>query len=450
MTIASSNFTVLGYGIYAGDTPPTALQEIAFTGESLAYSNQFISSSNINSSRQVLDSIQTGYEVSGGLQIEFAPTVYDKLIAASLWASWGEAANNKINLENEGVTVAFDGGTLSVECTITTTTAATFSANGSDAGIVEGQFFQLSAPTNGTAPAPDGIFGIYQVKTVTSDKIAIVYAVDNASPFGADTITTTADKVNIKACMIRAPKDGSSTNMIRQRFCIEKRQTDLTPNNFTYYNNMYVNNFSLNAQSAALLTGSFDFMGSESDMQITASKYDASVTADDEAYTAADTFNGYNAVSHVGDVILRKLDSLDAGVNLNGTSDNQVYMQGLDFAVANNLRGAKAIGVPGNVDVLAGQLGVTGNLNVFFEDKTMYDLFTAQTEFSLSYSIVNEGVGYVFSFPRATINTDSMSSGGNDQDLVESMAWTAMFDNKSKGGYSTGGYMTSIQIDKFI
>jgi len=449
MTIASSNFTVLGYGIYAGDTPPTALQEIAFTGESLAYSNQFISSSNINSSRQVLDSIQTGYEVSGGLQIEFAPTVYDKLIAASLWASWGEAANNKVALVTEAVTIDHDNTTLVTACTITTTSDA-FSTNGVLAGIVEGQFFQLSAPTTITATAPDEVFGIYQVKTVTSAKIAIVYAIDGASPFGASTTGTTGDTVNIKACMIRAPKDGSSTNMIRQRFCIEKRQTDLTPNNFTYYNNMYVNNFSLNAQSAALLTGSFDFMGSESDMQITASKYDASVTADDEAYTAADTFNGYNAVSHVGDVILRKLDSLDAGVNLNGTSDNQVYMQGLDFAVANNLRGAKAIGVPGNVDVLAGQLGVTGNLNVFFEDKTMYDLFTAQTEFSLSYSIVNEGVGYVFSFPRATINTDSMSSGGNDQDLVESMAWTAMFDNKSKGGYSTGGYMTSIQIDKFI
>jgi len=445
MTIASSNFTILGYGEYSGATAPTTLTELPMTGESLSFQNQFISSQNINSSRQILDSIQTGYEVSGGIQIELAPKIYDLLMEGALWADWStsiEVDNEDIEIDNTGYATATEASR-----TITTLTTAIFATTESDTTkIREGQFFQLRA--NAAAGIPAVLEGIYQVEEVVDGNTAIVYAVDEASPFKDSTTTTTADRADIRASMIRAPKDGTAANMVRHRYGFEKRQSDLSPELFTYFTNMYVNNFSVNAQSASLLTGSFDFMGSTSGMVETNSYF----TSGSTAYTSAGSFNGFNAVSHVGDVILRPSDT-GIGRNLNGLV-SPAYMQGLDFSVANNLRGAKAIGNLGYVDILAGQLAVSGNLNIFFESKDMYDLFTGNKEFALSYSVLNgNNEGYVFSFPRATVNTDSMSSGGNDQDLVESMQWSSMYDSNDKGGsYSTGatpGYKTSIQIDRF-
>ena len=123
----------------------------------------------------------------------------------------------------------------------------------------------------------------------------------------------------------------SARNMIRTRFGLEKRQSDLTPELFTYFTNMYVNNWSINAQSASLLTGSFDFMGSMSGMQEAGVGGDDNsyFTGTDDAYTAAGAFNGFNAVSHVGDVILRPHATM-VGRNLNGL-DNPAYLQGLDL-----------------------------------------------------------------------------------------------------------------------
>ena len=231
--------------------------------------------------------------------------------------------------------------------------------------------------------------------------------------------------------MLRAPRDGSSTYMKRHKYLFEKDQSDLG-STFLHYKECYVNNFSVSAQSAALLTGSFDFMGTSSAM--------ASATLGTTDLRSASSFNGLNSVDHVHHAILN-------GKALHGGLDdtNTAYIQGFDFAVANNLRGAKAIGHLGAVDILAGQLGVTGNINIFFEGTTFYDYFIADQEMELSLCVMNDNAdgfpeGYVFTFPRMVLSSDSMSAGGLDQDLIENMAWTALFDDTSG---------TSVQIDRF-
>ena len=426
MTIASSNFTIMRYGEYADPTDlttlPTAIREIPMTGESLGYQTQSVSSQNINSSRQILDTIQTGYEVSGGVQIEMAPYIWDHLIQGALWANW------------QTTPIALDDAVVSIDADareITFAAETPFDATGATANkIKEGQFIQIRVGTSNSIAA--GNTGIFQIEEVTSTSVAVVKAVDGATPFSGD---ETSKNCCVRASMIRAPKDGSSTNMKRHVFLFEKEQSDLSTPTFTYFKGCYVNNFSLNAQSSSLLTGSFDFMGSESAI--------ATSTAV-ATHTAAMSFNGFNAVNHVGDVIIN-------GKNLNG-STNEQFIQGLDFTVTNNLRGIKAIGHLANIDTAAGMLGVTGNLNVFFKNTEMYNLFVNQTEFGVSYSLINNATneGYVISFPRVTISNDSMSAGGQDQDIVENMQFTAMYDNTDQGGtYSSSGYQTSIQIDRF-
>ena len=423
MTIASSNFTILGYGNYTGTPPtvlPAALQELQMTGESLGYQTQSISSQNINSSRQLSDTITTGYDVSGGIQIEFAPKVYDKFLSAALWAGW-----QSTEVKTASTTVVIDHDDSDEDTARTITMTGLFADEPTAAKLCPGQFFKLEAAAS--AGIPDALEGVYQVDEYIDADSATVKQVDGATPFAASTTPTTDDKAKVTASMIRAPKDGSASEMIRQCFLLEKKQSDLATPLYTYYSKCYVNTFSLSAQSAALLTGSIDFMGELSEMQ------EATKASGGGAYTAATSFNGFNAVSHVKEVIVN-------GVDLNGSSENGLYMQGLDFQITNNLRGVKAIGNLGNIDTLAGQLGITGNLNVFFENKTMYTLFTEETEFAFSFRVEDEnGDGYVFSFPRVVISSDSMSSGGNDQDLIENMQWTSMFDETLE---------TSMQIDR--
>jgi len=428
MTIASSNFTVLGFGAYTGvglATKPASLKELQMTGESLGYQTQSISSSNINSSRQISDTTQTGFDVSGGIQIEMAPKVYDDFLSAALWADWQAG----FAFVDEDLVIEGSNADDTVNRTITTVTTDVFSTTPAAGRICPGQFFRLEQ--GAATPISADLVGIYQVESVTNTKEAIVKFVDGDTPFvdaagaGVDTTAGSTDTARISGSMLRAPEDGSATNMIPKIFLLEKRQGDLTTPLYTYYSSCKVNTFSLSAQSAALLTGSIDFMGSDSKME-------TGSFSGNNIYIGAADFNGFNAVDHVKEVIVQ-------GKNINGNSSDKLSIQGFDFQISNNLRGVKAIGTKGNVDVLAGQLGVTGNMNVFFANSAMYDLFTAQTEFSLSFRIEVDGDSYVFSFPRVTISSDSMSAGGSDQDLIENMQWTAMFDPTLK---------TSMQIDR--
>jgi len=397
MAIASSNFTILRYGEYADptdlSTAPTTIREIPMTGESLTWQTQSISSQNINSSRQILDTVQTGYEVSGGINIEFAPVVWDHLMQGVMWGNWQGTA-----VELDDVAVSITKATRTIEFTGAEAPFETTDvAPASQDGIKAGQFFKLIASASGSIDADN--CGVFQVETVSDASTAVVKAVDGATPFAGGDDT---GNCKVRASMLRAPADGSSTNMKKHIFAFEKEQSDLDTPTFTKFTGCRMNTWSLNAQSASLITGSFDMMGTTSAI--------ATSSIGTTAKKSSFSFNGLNAVSHVDDIIVN-------GENYNGSS-NQQYIQGLDFSVTNNLRGIKAIGQVANVEIGTGMLGITGNLNVFFSTTDLYTLFTNQTEFPLSYSVFDEnGNGYVFFFPRCVISSDSMSSGGQDQDI---------------------------------
>jgi len=431
VTIGSSNFTILRMGETAlpDNSVPATIKEIPMTGESFQFSSQFISSQNINSSRQVMDNIQTGFDTSGGIQIEFAPKVYDLLLAGALWADWG--TETKVT-----------GSVSIVKATRVVTITGGFT------NIVEGQFFRIGKNITDTLLASD--VGVYQVETRTSADSVIVKELNGVSPFPAD---VTAKTCHLSACMLRAPKNGDPAIMKRKEFCFEREHSDLTPQQFFAFTGNLVNSMSINAQSASLMTGSFDFIGKNSTIfnsgetgPIVQNGTSYTVAAGSRAtsHADADKFNGFNAVSHIKQVILD-------GSNINEVGGtNSVYFQGIDFSLSNGVRGAQAIGVMGNVATMAGQLSVTGNISAYFANSFMYKKFLSGEEFPLSFSVFNEdGDGYVFSFPRVTISSSSMNAGGNDQDLVEEMQWSALYDNNDKGGLSSSeGYKTSIQIDR--
>lgn len=429
-TIGSSNFAVLRYveesdasnpGYNAGDD----LREIPITSESLQFASQFIESNNITSSRQVLDQIQTGYDVSGGLQIEFAPKVYDEFIEGAMWSDWQGTAKDAtyavtITEPVEGV----NGGTITDD-----------DANGTfTTGLVAGQWFYLR--TSAGTPIDADNVGIYKAKIVAGDLITI----DPATPIST---AEAAKDCKISASMIRAPKNGEAVNMKRHKYFFERQHSDISPAQFFAFGGNLVNNFGVDGSSGALLTGSVDFIGETASIY-NSGAYDATtnpngngvgsvVTVNGDSLLSSLDFNGYNSVSHVKGIYLD-------GENVNKSAGGDIYIQSLGFSLSNNLRGAQAMGCMGNVSVQAGKLSVSGNMASYFANDKMYRRFLDGDEFSLSYVVDNEdGNAYVFTFPRITISTSGMNASGNDQDLIENMEWKALYDSTTQ---------TSIQVDR--
>jgi hypothetical protein len=481
-TIASSNFTTLAYRTETtyGTLPAAAFKYVNFTGESLQFTKESITSNNINPSRQVSDLIQTGFQVSGGLNIEVAAKTFDEFIAGAMWNNWGTATD-------EDITAAFaDDGTTK---TITASTGTPF------ANIVAGQFVKVSNTAGGTAAAAANL-GIFQVASRTDT----VLTLDSNYSLTAES----GKNVTVVGSMIKNPKDGLTS--IRKSFYFEKSMEDLNPIYHIDYSGCMVNSMTVSAQASSILTGSIDFLGKTSNIynnvlfipasgtavfassgktitlntggsfetagvvpgdslvvtgttnnngtftvatggvsagvvtveevlvdETVADATNVTFTANHSKSTGSKTAvvgnNIMNSVSHVGTI--RMGSTIDVGgANVNVMAGAGIYFQSLDFTINNNLRGVQAIGQMGNVSVSPGQLSVSGNMNAYFQDDTMYEKFVDGTEFSLSYEVIDEnGDGYVFYFPRVAVGSSTMSAGGNDQDLVENMTWSALYSS---------------------
>lgn len=369
------------------------------TGESLTFSKDSITSNNINSTRQVSDVIQTGFNVSGGIEIELAGKTFDEMMEGALWNRWSTAVDED-----------FSTGELTVVAATRTITSTRGSAPTLQTDLSTGQFIRISGMDDA------GNNGVFQIESITSETVFIVLDPDSVLTNGS-----TGTSGRLAGSMLR----NGSTSI---SYVFEKAFNDLTTPQYFYFLGCMVNALSLSMQSSSIVTGSFDFMGT------TSSTYDTG-TESTGAIVASVGNNILNAVSHIGGV---RIDSA-----LQSASD--IYFQGIDLSLANNLRGVQAIGTVGNITVSPGQLEATGTMNAYFSDPTMYGKFTGDTEFSLSYEIIDEsGEGYVFSFPRVTITADDLPTSGNDSDIVENMTWSAMMSASTNIAPSI-----TMQIDRF-
>jgi len=400
MTVfASSNAVTLAMieeATYGMVPESGAMKFMPYTGESLKFSKETISSNLIDQSRQVKDVIETGQEVSGGLDLELAARTYDELLEGALWKRWGTATD---------VTI--------VASVVAATKTISASAGTPFTNVVAGQFVKFL----GMDEAANN--GVFKVASKTSDLIIVLQ-----STYALADEALTAD-VSVKGCMVRNPTTAeTSAGSVPISYYFEKALNDLATVHRFSYSGMMVNSFSLSAQASSPITGSFDFMGKTSLSYNTGTKSPSTIT------TALGT-DVFNAISHLG------------GIRVDGALMNSsgVYFQGLDFSIGNALRGIKAVGESGNVGISPGDIGVTGSMSPYFADDTMYAKFLAGTKFSLSYELIDsDGEGYVFSFPNVIISSEDMNSGGKDQDMVESLSWTALVD-------PTLG--VSVQIDRF-
>lgn len=369
-----------------GTTPATALTKVRFTGESLAFNVAHIASSEIRSDRQVTDLVQSGADCSGGFNFELSYGAFNEFLEGALWSDWVGVGGGTTEELVSGAT----GSNLDFVLNATDNTI-TFGSAVSHA-IVAGQWVELT-----DSAADDG----YHLVTGVNGQILTV-----ASTPG---ITTSETLDEVDAATIRGSYLRNGTT--EHSYTIERYHED--KDKYFAYKGMVCNNMNLTAAANAIVNGGFDFIGK--------SAVAATATAGVGAYAESSTNTVMNAISNVGSIL--------EGSTLTALSG--VFIQELNFTLANNVRGLAAIGTLGYADIGVGQVGCTGTINVYFENLDLYNKYLANTESGISFKIEDnptsgQGNALIFTWPRVKFASDAINAGGPNADVMESLGWQAI------------------------
>lgn len=353
--------------------------DLRMTGESLDHQIQKETSKEIRADRQTSDLIVVGAGASGGVNFELSYAEYDAFLAAALMGSWSVYGTKGVGAT---FTATFTATTITASAAPTGTSAFT--------GLSKGQWFKLTAPTH----ANDGKF--FKVSEVTAPTGTVV-TVDAATPLAVGT--------SIANCTIATSRLANGTTM--KSFSMEKEFSDI--GQFFAYRGMTVSQLSMGLQSGQIVNGSFSFIGKDS---VRGSSTQLPGTA-----VASQEYEPMNAVSGVGDI-------LENGSAITGT-----FVKDLSLALDNKLRSRDAVGNLGPVSIGAGTLALTGTLDVYLADGTLYDKFTNNTSTSISFRVVDpSGNGYVVTLPAVRYGDAKVNAGGMDQDAMISLPFTAIRD----------------------
>lgn len=400
MTLAASSLTVLriieeaDWGVTPVGGNPNNLR---FTGESLAFAINKTESAEIRSDRQTTDLIPVGAEANGGINIELSYKEYDNLLAAALqgaWTVYGTQGKGAAASITAGAPAGGHGGTL-------TWGAATVGAD-LLTNLKPGQWFRLTMP--GTAN--DGkVLRVHAATAVT----ATVLTLDPATPVAAQAATAGSFISTSRV----------SNGVTEKSFTIERGLTDV--GQYFAYRGMEVSKLSMKIASGSITTGTIEFMGKDG--------VRANATTMPGNPVASQAYDVQNGVSGVAQV-------LEGGSALAGT-----FVKSLDLSLDNSLRALDGIGTLGSVAVNSGTLKVTGTMEVYLADGTLYDKFLNNTTTSIQVATRDgAGNGYAFQLPAIKFGDAKVQAGGKDQDIVLSIPFTAIMDPVS---------LKTIHIDRY-
>lgn len=368
---ASTNRTALSYIEEAsfGVDPGTAKQELRYTGESVNFNISNITSDEIRSDRQTSDLVQVSAEAAGDFNFELSADSYDELMEGALASSWGGIA--------AAVTTASSTAGGDTTCSIVAP------ADEFD-GVLVGQKVVVDDGTTS---------GTYIVASVDAGTDTIVVT----DPL--DTILTVAGAVTVSGGVLRNGVELHS-------YTLEKELQDANPVASFKFLGMRVGAMNLDFSIGSILTGSFGFMGLDSEVG-------AAVTP---VATDPTTTGVMNSVGDVGDILI------------DGTESTACF-NSLTLALANGLRGQDCIGTLGHSGIALGRIDLTGNISIYFQDTTEYTKFINASSFSLSFTVTdNDNKKYIVTLPEVKYETMTIVSGGLDADVMVDATWRAIID----------------------
>lgn len=203
-----------------------------------------------------------------------------------------------------------------------------------------------------------------------------------------------------------------STNILKngntqKSFTLEKTFETGVTDQYHRFAGCVANTLSLSMQAKQIVTGSFGFMGKA------ATTAQAIITG--ATYTSANT----------NDVINAAVDF--ASLAMTGVTSPELTQ--LNVNITNNLRQQEIIGSIESRGVGTGRFEVTGDFVAYFENEELYDLFLAGTATDLTFKIGGSASkNYLFELANIKLETGTVVTGGNDQDVLVNMTFRGLYD----------------------
>jgi hypothetical protein len=395
MALATTAATAIRYIVESafGQVPGTGnAQNLRFTGESLAFNITKSESNEIRSDRQITDLVPTNADANGDINYELSYREYDDLIEAALMGAWNPYGTTTKGVgQGVGTNQAIAG--ISAGTTLTPTAATT----GTNLFTIlkKGQWFKLTT-VGGTGANNNKFFKVSGTVAPTAATLTL----DASTPLLADASVT---GFTISATHL----ENASTE---RSFTVERAHTDILQ--FFTFRGMEVSKMSLKLATGAMTTGSFSFMGKD-----VLPPTGTSNVPNPGTITASTAYDVHNGVASVGGIY-------EGGALLSGT-----FIKSCDFTVDNSMRARDGLGNLGNVGIGNGTCKVTGNIEVYLSDGTLYNKFLNNTPSSIS--VISRDAasnGYVFTFPNIKYGDAKVNAGGRDQDVMLQIPFTALLD----------------------
>jgi len=357
-------------------------QEFGVTGESIARSVTNTESAEIYADRNIRDNVQTAVEIGGGIDVEQRVHALEDFTVGAL------QADKTLKQSQPTVDIVVDGTDPAI-ATITDT-----GATGELGQFSIGEFVYI------THVPEDGFVVVGKVIEVTDPDNIKVKAIDG----------TFADEVGV---VIDIYSNYYTNGTTIKTFTIQKEFTDMATPAFFRFMGMQVSEMVIDASTGSILTGSYAFIGLESEEETTETP--------GATYLAPSTDQILNAIDSIGEILV------------DGVA-NPYDVLSMSLAINNNSRGQSAIGTDGFVGIAHGAAGVSGSLSVYFEDMQQYKDFVDQKHVALDYILKDhEGKFCIISMPNIKYTEMAVNATGTGADVVSDGSYTAMFDDSIGG-----------------
>jgi tail tube protein len=202
---------------------------------------------------------------------------------------------------------------------------------------------------------------------------------------------------------------------------IERQYLDQSPVNYEYFTGQALNVFAVDGKQAAVATYTKTYLGKSGSVGPT--------RAPGATDVAAPTYGVLNTSSNVGRIGFN-------GASITGPN----YVLAASFNINNNLRAQKAIGALGAVGIGNGEFTVTGQLQTYFGDVSVYNQILNNTLTSFDMRLGRSDgnrESLLVDFPAIKLSSGSPAVSGKNQDVMIQAGFQAVM-------HATLGYTMSI------
>jgi len=208
-------------------------------------------------------------------------------------------------------------------------------------------------------------------------------------------------------------------------FAFEKTFETGATDSYLRYTGLHVGSLSLDITARQILTGSITLLGMGHSTGTTA--------LSGATYADGNTNAVMSASADVG------------SLSLSGLSPTPTLMSA-SIQVANNLRERIAVGSRGPVGIGAGRCVVTGSIEAYFETLALYNAFMDHDDVAIALTVGSvTSEKYTITLPKTKLSNGVVTTGGNDQDIMASMEFQALYDTSGSPANNA-----SIIIDRAV